>query len=117
MCISDVMNYILKHTMIWEIFIYTVNVVHMLNIHSNNFHGSVKAACILKMSLAYLAKGTHMYITICILHIMEMTTLLVVCHHCIVVNTILLDRCYKHRGGEPDRNYMCLYIVCNQCVL
>ena len=59
--------------MIWEIFIYTVNVVHMLNIHSNNFHGSVKAACILKMSLVYLAKGTHMYITIYIIHIMEMT--------------------------------------------
>ena len=94
------MNYILKHTMIWEIFIYTVNVVHMLNIHLNNFHGSVKAACILKMSLVYLAKGTHMYITIYIIHIMEMTTLLVVCHHCIV-NTILLISVLNISGFDP----------------
>ena len=33
------------------------------------------------------------------------------------MSDIILDRCYKHRGGEPDRDYMCLYIVCNQCVL
>ena len=24
---------------------------------------------------------------------------------------ILLDRCYKHRGGEPDRDCMCFYCV------
>ena len=28
----------------------------------------------------------------------------------------ILDRCYKHRGGKPDRDYICLYIACNQCV-
>ena len=32
-------------------------------------------------------------------------------------NDTVLDRCYKHRRGEPDHNYMRLYIVCNQCVL
>ena len=28
----------------------------------------------------------------------------------------ILYRCYKHRDGEPDHDYMCLYVVCNQCV-
>ena len=29
----------------------------------------------------------------------------------------LLDRCYKHRGGAADHVYMCLYIMCNQCII
>ena len=34
-----------------------------------------------------------------------------------VVFYYTLDRCYKYHRGEHDRDYMCLYIVCNQCVI
>ena len=44
-----------------------------------------------------------------------MTACAHVCAKQLIGTWPILYRCYKHRTGEPDHDYMCLFIACNQC--